>query len=108
MTTAFVLGGGGVLGAVEVGRRTAYYGPDDERLVAKIDRATFETKWTEEVAELAGQTEVETIRLATGLLLPIWSALPSDHLAVNRIVDGQGNSWLGRLVFDQHVVQPSK
>ena len=70
-----------------------------------IDRATFEAKWTEEVAELAGQTEVETIRLATGLLLPIWSALPSDHLAVNRIVDAQGNSWLGRLVFDQHVVQ---
>lgn len=31
-----------MLGAVEVGRRTAYYGPDDERLVAKIDRATFE------------------------------------------------------------------
>lgn len=47
----------------------------------------------------------ETIRLATGLLLPIWSALPSDHLAVNRIADAQGNSWLGRLVFDKHVVQ---
>ncbi len=31
-----------MLGATEVGRRTAYYGPDDERLVAKIDRATFE------------------------------------------------------------------
>ncbi|MGE4306960.1 MAG: methylase, partial [Novosphingobium sp.] len=40
-----------------------------------------------------------------GLLLPIWSALPSDHLAVNRIVDGEGRSWLGRLVFDDHVPQ---
>ena len=47
----------------------------------------------------------ETIRLATGLLLPIWSALPSDHLVVNRIADKAGNSWLGRLVFDEHVVQ---
>ena len=44
-------------------------------------------------------------RLATGLLLPIWSALPSDHLAVNRIVDGEGRSWLGRLVFDDHVLR---
>ncbi|WVW41651.1 hypothetical protein V3I01_17925 (plasmid) [Sphingomonas sp. gentR] len=87
--------------------RREYIGENDllESAWDVIDRATFETKWAEEVAELAGQTEVETIRLATGLLLPIWSALPSDHLAVNRIVDGQGNSWLGRLVFDQHVVQ---
>lgn len=87
--------------------RREYIGEADllESAWDKIDRATFEAKWAEEVAELAGQTEIETIRLATGLLLPIWSALPSDHLAVNRIVDAQGNSWLGRLVFDQHVAQ---
>lgn len=70
-----------------------------------VDEATFVTKWAEEVSEAEGQVDIETIRLATGLLLPIWSALPSDHLAVNRIADAHGNSWLGRLVFDQHVVQ---
>ncbi|RZM07993.1 MAG: methylase, partial [Sphingomonas sp.] len=43
-----------------------------------VDRETFEAKWSAEVTEAAGQVDTETIRLATGLLLPIWSALPSD------------------------------
>ncbi|MBN2974304.1 hypothetical protein FHR20_004321 [Sphingomonas leidyi] len=70
-----------------------------------IDRDAFCRKWLEEAEVAANKVDTETIRLATGLLLPIWSALPSDHLVVNRIADKAGNSWLGRLVFDEHVVQ---
>ena len=70
-----------------------------------IDRQLFSEKWLEEAQEAANKVDTETIRLATGLLLPIWSALPNDHLVVNRIADKEGNSWLGRLVFDDHVVQ---
>ncbi|MDG5685285.1 hypothetical protein, partial [Acinetobacter baumannii] len=58
----------------------------------EIGRDTFTTLWEAEVAEALVTPEIETVRLATGLLLPIWSALPSDHMAVNRIVDEQGNS----------------
>lgn len=71
----------------------------------EIDRATFGALWTQEAEVLRQKIDTETLRLATGLLLPIWSALPSDHLAVNRIVDGEGRSWLGRLVFDDHVLR---
>lgn len=70
-----------------------------------VDRDAFCAKWQAEADEAANKVDTETIRLATGLLLPIWSALPSDHLVVNRIADKAGNSWLGRLVFDEHVVQ---
>jgi hypothetical protein len=45
----------------------------------------------------------ETVYLATGLLLPIWGALPKEDLTVNRIVDKSGASWLGRHVHDLYV-----
>lgn len=64
---------------------------------------TFAAGWAAEAEEASNTVDTEVIRIATGLLLPIWSALPSDHLAVNRIVDAEGNSWLGRMVFPEHV-----
>ncbi|NJR80845.1 strawberry notch family protein [Sphingomonas corticis] len=62
-------------------------------------RANFTAAWEEEAEAARNHVDTETVRLATGLLLPIWSALPSSHLAVTRIVDADGRSWLGRIVF---------
>lgn len=67
------------------------------------DQSVFAAAWSAEAEEAAQTVDTEIIRIATGLLLPIWSALPSDHLAVNRIVDAEGKSWLGRMVFPEHV-----
>ena len=85
--------------------RSEYMGEADlfESAWEEIDRDGFEAKWADEVAEAANQLDVETIRLSTGLLLPIWSALPADSMSVNRIVDDAGNSWLGRIVYDHSV-----
>ena len=71
----------------------------------EVSHEAFAATWAAEVEAARQKVDSETIRLATGLLLPIWTALPSDYLAVNRIVDGEGHSWLGRLVFDDHVPQ---
>ncbi|QOT74559.1 strawberry notch family protein (plasmid) [Sphingobium fuliginis] len=68
-----------------------------------ILREEFAERWAAEADEAAQTLERETIRIATGLLLPIWSALPSDHLIVNRIATADGRSWLGRMVYDEHV-----
>lgn len=68
-----------------------------------ILREDFAERWAAEADEAAQTLERETIRIATGLLLPIWSALPSDHLIVNRIATADGRSWLGRMVYDEHV-----
>ena len=70
-----------------------------------IDVPTFKRLWQDEVTAALDGHDTETIQLATGLLLPIWSALPSDHMTVNRIADNDGHSWLGRLVFDADVVK---
>jgi hypothetical protein len=69
----------------------------------ECSREVFSNTWEAEAEEARHKVDTETVRLATGLLLPIWSALPSDHLVVNRIVDGEGRSWLGRMVFPRDV-----
>ena len=85
--------------------RHEYIRADDllETAWTEITAKDFAAKWQMEVEDAANHVERKTIHLATGLLLPIWSALPADHLVVNRIVDQEGKSWLGRLVFEDHL-----
>ncbi|MCB2049501.1 MAG: strawberry notch C-terminal domain-containing protein, partial [Novosphingobium sp.] len=68
-----------------------------------IARDDFEARWQAEYAADENQLVTETVYLATGLLLPIWGALPKEDLTVNRIVDQTGASWLGRHVHDLFV-----
>jgi len=74
----------------------------DERIVAShwrpIDEAGFRRLWETECAEIAERVDVETINIATGLLLPVWNRLPDDDVRVWRITDRHGAAILGRIV----------
>ena len=75
----------------------------DESAWEPVTKARFSALWEEEYAADESQLVTETVYLATGLLLPIWGALPKEDLTVNRIVDKSGASWLGRHVHDLYV-----
>lgn len=64
----------------------------------QIDRDAFQVFWEQEVAEAVKNLMVETITMATGLLLPVWHKLPEDDVRVWRIDDGAGSSILGRII----------
>jgi hypothetical protein len=87
--------------------RREYHHFDDlaESAWEEAPSQTFEKLWQSEVAELAERLTTETVYLATGLLLPIWSSLPIDYLEVRRIVDEEGRSWLGRMVHELDVAK---
>ncbi len=75
----------------------------DESAWEPVSKAEFSALWETEYAADDSQLVTETVFLATGLLLPIWGALPKEDLTVNRIVDKSGASWLGRHVHDLYV-----
>ena len=60
--------------------------------------ALFRKLWEAEAATAAEKIDIETINLATGLLLPVWNKLPGDFVEVWRVTDGNGTAHLGRLV----------
>lgn len=64
----------------------------------EIDEIGFQRHWDAEVEEASKHVDVQTINIATGLLLPVWDKLPDDDVRVWRIADGNGNSILGRIV----------
>lgn len=63
-----------------------------------IDRDQFQKLWEAEASEAEAKVEIETVNVATGLLLPVWHRLPQDDVRVWRIDDGEGTSILGRLI----------
>lgn len=65
---------------------------------AAIDQKSFEAFWEAEVAEALEKVDIETINVATGLLLPVWNKLPQDDVRVWRIDDAAGTSILGRII----------
>ncbi|MGE8136295.1 strawberry notch-like NTP hydrolase domain-containing protein [Novosphingobium subterraneum] len=75
----------------------------DETAWEPVAQTKFSALWEAEYAADENQLVTETVFLATGLLLPIWGALPKEDLTVNRIVDKSGASWLGRHVHDLYV-----
>ncbi|AOF97222.1 methyltransferase domain protein [Sphingobium sp. RAC03] len=70
--------------------------------------AEFERLWHAEVDEAAAKIDIETIHLATGLLLPVWNKLPDDDVRVWRVSDAAGNSLLGRIVSPSGVEKVGK
>ncbi|WP_447725546.1 strawberry notch-like NTP hydrolase domain-containing protein [Sphingomonas koreensis] len=74
----------------------------DEKLAESswhsIGEAEFRQLWDIECTEIAARVDVDTINIATGLLLPVWNRLPDDDVRVWRIADGEGIAILGRIV----------
>lgn len=64
----------------------------------ETDETSFRAVWEMECAEIESRIDVETINIATGLLLPVWNRLPDDDVRVWRICDEAGNSILGRII----------
>lgn len=64
----------------------------------EIDRDEFQKLWETEAVEAEAKVDIETVNVATGLLLPVWHRLPQDDVRVWRIDDGQGISIIGRLI----------
>jgi predicted RNA methylase len=63
-----------------------------------VGEADFDRHWHDECAEVAARVDIETVNIATGLLLPVWNRLPDDDVRIWRIADADGQTILGRIV----------
>ena len=68
-----------------------------------MSESNFDAAWQAEYEEDANGLVADTLYLATGLLLPVWGALPKEDLSVMRILDEAGNGWLGRRIPEIYV-----
>ena len=63
----------------------------------EIDQKTFTRYWVEELATTPEFT-TSTFFIVTGLLLPIWKALPDNDNRVNRLQSDDGERIIGRVI----------
>jgi hypothetical protein len=75
----------------------------EESAWEEVDQTVFDAAWQAEYEADANSLVSDTLFLATGLLLPVWGALPKEDLTVNRILDQAGNGWLGRRIPEIYV-----
>jgi hypothetical protein len=61
------------------------------------DPEAWRTAWKDELAG-ADPWRSRELTLATGLLLPVWSSLPSKRTQVRRLKAPDGRRWLGRVL----------
>ena len=78
----------------------------EESAWESVDAAMWSAAWRAELAAADPFTTREIV-LVTGLLLPVWSSLPSRQASVRRIKAPDGRRWLGR-VLDPLQVPPLK
>lgn len=68
----------------------------------EVDRHSFSTPWSEELAAVPEFT-TSTFHVLTGLLLPIWMRIPGDECRVYRLQTDAGERIVGRLISPAHV-----
>ena len=71
-----------------------------------VDEATWRAAWEDEL-RAADPWAVRTLVLVSGLLLPLWTALPDKRASVRRLKAPDGRRWLGR-VLEAAQVTPLK
>jgi predicted RNA methylase len=70
----------------------------------EADRAEFVHAWEAEIAAVPEFTD-SSLRIVTGLLLPIWKRLPNDSMRVYRLQTDDGERIIGRLVSPAWVAE---
>jgi hypothetical protein len=78
-------------------RETMTAGQFKESAWVKAEEGAWRAAWNTEVAGVDPWI-VQPIALVTGLLLPIWTKLPSHHAQVRRLKAPDGRRWLGRVL----------
>ncbi|WP_185962203.1 strawberry notch-like NTP hydrolase domain-containing protein [Palleronia caenipelagi] len=68
-----------------------------------VDPGRFVALWDAEVADLP-TSQTEEIVLLTGLLLPIWTSIPSDNERIWRVLPEDHPSLIGRAITPQQAV----